>query len=93
MSLEIIEKNYKRVEAAMDLWRLKIFCRVVEQRSFSKAAAGLRLSQPTVSSHIKDLEALRLPVDRSGGQGHYADPCRRVAPPAGIGSAGPLRDA
>jgi len=40
----------------MDLWRLHIFCRVVELRSFSKAANKVYLSQPTVSSHIKDLE-------------------------------------
>ncbi len=40
----------------MDLWRLHIFCRVVELRSFSKAAKTVYLSQPTVSSHIKDLE-------------------------------------
>lgn len=41
----------------MDLWQLNIFCRVVEWRSFSKAAEAVHLSQPTVSSHIKDLEA------------------------------------
>jgi DNA-binding transcriptional LysR family regulator len=40
----------------MDLWRLHIFCRVVELRSFSRAAKTVYLSQPTVSSHIKDLE-------------------------------------
>jgi len=40
----------------MDLWQLTIFCRVVEWRSFSKAAEAVHLSQPTVSSHIKDLE-------------------------------------
>lgn len=40
----------------MDLWRLHIFCKVVELRSFSKAASSVYLSQPTVSSHIKDLE-------------------------------------
>lgn len=40
----------------MDLWRLQIFCRVVELKSFSKAAKVVYLSQPTVSSHIKDLE-------------------------------------
>ncbi|MFZ5564102.1 MAG: LysR family transcriptional regulator, partial [Thermodesulfobacteriota bacterium] len=52
----------------MDLWRLRIFCRVVEQRSFSKAADSVSLSQPTVSSHVKDLEAhfgCRL-IDRVG---------------------------
>jgi DNA-binding transcriptional LysR family regulator len=40
----------------MDLWQLHIFCRVVECKSFSKAAADVHLSQPTISSHIKDLE-------------------------------------
>jgi len=40
----------------MDLWRLHIFCKVVELKSFSKAASSVYLSQPTVSSHIKDLE-------------------------------------
>ncbi len=40
----------------MDLWRLHIFCKVVELKSFSKAASAIYLSQPTVSSHIKDLE-------------------------------------
>jgi len=40
----------------MDLWRLQIFCRVVELKSFSRAAKAVYLSQPTVSSHIKDLE-------------------------------------
>ncbi|MFH1985348.1 MAG: selenium metabolism-associated LysR family transcriptional regulator [Pseudomonadota bacterium] len=41
----------------MDLWQLNIFCKVVEKRSFSKAGQAVHLSQPTVSSHIKDLEA------------------------------------
>ena len=40
----------------MDLWQLHIFCRVVECRSFSKAAEAVHLSQPTVSTHIKELE-------------------------------------
>jgi DNA-binding transcriptional LysR family regulator len=40
----------------MDLWQLTIFCKVIEQRSFSKAGKLIHLSQPTVSSHIKDLE-------------------------------------
>jgi DNA-binding transcriptional LysR family regulator len=41
----------------MDLWQLHVFCRVVEAKSFSKAAALVHLSQPTVSSHVQDLEA------------------------------------
>jgi DNA-binding transcriptional LysR family regulator len=40
----------------MDLWQLHVFCKVVETRSFSKAGMLVHLSQPTVSSHIKDLE-------------------------------------
>ena len=40
----------------MDLWQLHVFCKVVECRSFSKAGSMVHLSQPTVSSHIKDLE-------------------------------------
>ena len=40
----------------MDLWHLKIFCNVIELRSFSKAAEAVHLSQPTISTHIKQLE-------------------------------------
>jgi DNA-binding transcriptional LysR family regulator len=40
----------------MDLWQLNIFCKVVEFKSFSEAGRKIHLSQPTVSSHIKDLE-------------------------------------
>jgi DNA-binding transcriptional LysR family regulator len=41
----------------MDLWQLNIFCKVVEHKSFSRAGKAIHLSQPTVSSHIKDLES------------------------------------
>jgi len=41
----------------MDLWQLNIFCKVVELRSFSRAGNQVHLSQPTISSHIKDLES------------------------------------
>lgn len=40
----------------MDLWQLRIFCKVVELKSFSRAGESVHLSQPTVSSHIKELE-------------------------------------
>jgi DNA-binding transcriptional LysR family regulator len=40
----------------MDLWQLNIFCKVVDLKSFSRAGKAVHLSQPTVSSHIKDLE-------------------------------------
>lgn len=40
----------------MDLWQLHIFVSVVENKSFSKASEAINLSQPTVSSHIKELE-------------------------------------
>jgi len=40
----------------MDLWQLHIFVSVVDNKSFSKASSAINLSQPTVSSHIKELE-------------------------------------
>ena len=40
----------------MELRHLEIFCKVVELKSFSKAADALYLTQPTISSHIKALE-------------------------------------
>ena len=40
----------------MDLWQLNIFCKVIELKSFSRAGKVIHLSQPTISSHIKDLE-------------------------------------
>jgi DNA-binding transcriptional LysR family regulator len=42
----------------MDLRRLEVFCRVVELRSFTKAADAVLLSQPTVSEHIRTLEEM-----------------------------------
>jgi DNA-binding transcriptional LysR family regulator len=41
----------------MNLWQLQIFCKVIDHKSFSKAGQSINLSQPTVSSHMKDLEA------------------------------------
>ena len=40
----------------MDLRRLEVFCKVVELRSFTKAAEAVLLSQPTISEHIRSLE-------------------------------------
>lgn len=40
----------------MNLRLLEVFCRVYKERSFSRAATELGLTQPTVSVHIKDLE-------------------------------------
>lgn len=40
----------------MEFHQLEIFAAVAEHKSFSKAADALFLSQPTVSSHIKNLE-------------------------------------
>jgi DNA-binding transcriptional LysR family regulator len=40
----------------MDLWQLNIFCKVIELKNFSRAGNAVHLSQPTISSHIKDLE-------------------------------------
>ena len=40
----------------MDLKQLEIFARIVELKSFSKAAEAVYLTQPTVSGHIQSLE-------------------------------------
>ena len=40
----------------MDLNQLKVFCAVVERKSFSRASEAIFLSQPTVSFQIKSLE-------------------------------------
>jgi DNA-binding transcriptional LysR family regulator len=41
----------------MELRLVEIFCCVYEERSFSRAASRLGLSQPTVSGHVKTLES------------------------------------
>ncbi len=40
----------------MDIHHLRVFVAVFDNRSFSKASKKLRLTQPTVSSHIMNLE-------------------------------------
>jgi len=42
----------------MDTHRLEVFCKVVELKSFTRAAKALSLSQPTVSEHIRGLETM-----------------------------------
>jgi DNA-binding transcriptional LysR family regulator len=47
----------------MHLRLVEIFCRVYEDRSFSRAAHSLDLTQPTVSVHVRELEdALGTPL-------------------------------
>ena len=40
----------------MDIHKLAVYCRVIELKSFTRAAEALLLSQPTVSEHIRSLE-------------------------------------
>ena len=52
----------------MDLRQLEVFCKVVELKSFSRAAEAIFLTQPTVSQHVSALESffnLQL-LDRMG---------------------------
>lgn len=41
----------------MDVRKLEAFCKVYELQSFSKAGEQMFLSQPTISSHVANLEA------------------------------------
>ncbi|HNU71700.1 MAG TPA: selenium metabolism-associated LysR family transcriptional regulator [Thermodesulfobacteriota bacterium] len=52
----------------MKLNQLEIFCKIAELGSFSRAASKLHLSQPTLTEHMKSLEAsLGIPLlDRLG---------------------------
>lgn len=52
----------------MDIHRLEVFCKLVELRSFTKAADAVCLTQPTVSEHIRALEEMtgEKLVDRLG---------------------------
>ena len=40
----------------MDIRKLDVFCKVVELKSFTRAARAVLLSQPTVSDHVRHLE-------------------------------------
>lgn len=40
----------------MEIRRLEVFCKVVEMKSFTRAAESVFLSQPSVSEHIRQLE-------------------------------------
>jgi len=53
----------------IDLMRLKAFIYAAESLSFSEAAKQLHLTQPTVSHHIKTLEA-ELDVELFTRSGH-----------------------
>ncbi|RJP94660.1 MAG: LysR family transcriptional regulator [Desulfobacteraceae bacterium] len=41
----------------MDIWHLQVFQKVVEMKGFSNASKAVSLTQPTISSHIKELES------------------------------------
>ena len=43
-------------QRVLKLNQLEIFCKIVDLKSFSRAAEALHLSQPTLTEHIKSLE-------------------------------------
>lgn len=40
----------------MDIHQMRLFCRIAELKSFSRAAESISLTQPTASGHIKNME-------------------------------------
>src|SRR5512138_1948183 len=53
---------------SFDLHQLRAFCAIVDHGNFSRAAAAINLTQPTLSTHVKNLEeslGVRL-FDRTG---------------------------
>ena len=65
----------------MELKQLRSFATVVESRSFTKAAEKLYTSQPTISTHIRQLEEQlhsRLIVRTTKSiEGHNLHDCHR----------------
>ncbi len=54
----------------MELRKIEAYCRVVELKSFTRAAEAMLLSQPTISEHVHSLESefgIKL-LDRLGRQ-------------------------
>lgn len=63
----------------MDLRRLEVFAKVADLRSFSRAAEALSLTQPTVSEHVRALEAeIGLPLLDRLGRGATPTPAGRL---------------
>lgn len=57
MSINTVDK-YPPVQVSenMEINKLEAFCKVVELKSFTRAAEAVLLTQPTVSEHIRSLE-------------------------------------
>ena len=69
-SYRFVFPHPKKTADIMDLWHLQIFQKVVDLKGFSNASKVVNLTQPTISTHIKELENFyrcRL-VDRLGKQ-------------------------
>jgi len=49
----------------VEIRKLDAFCKVVELKSFTRAAEVMLLSQPTISEHIRSLEELFDPKNYS----------------------------
>jgi len=56
LHFSLTSPNYSVTIITMDIHELKVFVSVFKNKSFTKAAEEIRLSQPTISDHIKALE-------------------------------------
>ncbi len=61
-------------------FRLKVFCSVAHNLSFTKASKELYVSQPAISkAHTRTRNRIQHPTVRENGYSHNADPRRRTA--------------
>jgi DNA-binding transcriptional LysR family regulator len=49
-------RNLRPGKLPVEIRKLEVFCKVVELKSFTRAAEKVLLSQPTVSEHVRSLE-------------------------------------
>src|SRR5438876_4143451 len=95
--VQYVFRNERIGKTRMTFRQLESFLAVAREGSFSRAAARIHLSQPTLSEHIRELEReMGAPLfDRSGRRASLTDAGRAFAPHAAhiVAAAGDARQA